>query len=421
MSSDREFETPAADAPVETETVTADTPPAGLKRITKRGWIAIGAGAAALVVAAAVATPIVAGNIARSDALNELTLSEAALEDAVAEYAGAEQELFDARTGAVATYTESGAFAGTARAALLSDATTLDELVAARGELVTIASLTVEGETVTAPPLVEVPAPSNANAPTTLEAIRELTAENEGDAKEFAADAAALAETVGDIADQTEVIGELTSGVLVSGSEYGAAVPGVEKADAATLEALTAAAGALVDENAETTPTERFAAFAAAYDAVKGSHDAVVAAEQAAAEAAAAEEARRQAGSSGGSYRGGSSGGGSYNGGGSSGGGGGGGGGSYNGGGGSSGGGGGSAAPAPAPAPGQNWDHIDKAPAKFTTGANYVSYNWGRCSFWSSHQVGWGGTSTSAGSMDKLGAAWSATVDGDTVTYYLCD
>ena len=61
----------------------------------------------------------------------------------------------------------------------------------------------------------------------------------------------------------------------------------------------------------EVPPAERFAAFAAAYDAVKGSHDAVVAAEQAAAEAAAAEEARRQAGSSGGSYRGGSSGGGS--------------------------------------------------------------------------------------------------------------
>lgn len=291
------------------------------------------------------------------------------------------------------------------RAELLADPASLEALTGPLAELLDLASLELDDAGVAGAPTEAEPqpAPETPETPESAEEIRALTGEQLAAADKLTAQAAALRKTAAAIDEKRESLAGLIDAGVASGAAFGAAVTGMDKADEASRQGLSTAVTALGDQ--EASPAGRFAAFRAAFEAVKASHDAVVAAEQAAAEQAAAEEARRQAGSSGG---------GSYNGGGSSGGGGG----SYNGGGGSSGGGGGSAAPSPAP--GQNWDHIDKAPAKFTTGANYVPYSWGDCSFYSSHQVGWGGTSTSGDSMGRLGAPWSATVYGDTVTYYIC-
>lgn len=63
---------------------------------------------------------------------------------------------------------------------------------------------------------------------------------------------------------------------------------------------------------------------------------------------------------------------------------------------------------------------VTGVPPTFQTGELYVPFAKCDGGFYAAHQVGWGGTSTAAASMDALGAQWSATVTGDTVYYYLC-
>ena len=58
---------------------------------------------------------------------------------------------------------------------------------------------------------------------------------------------------------------------------------------------------------------------------------------------------------------------------------------------------------------------LDEVPATFSTNAAYVP--WSSCNpgYYSTHSVGWGGNSNAGYSFP-----WSATVDGPTVTYYVC-
>lgn len=405
----------------ETENIAELDEPAG-KRFTKRSWITLAAAAGALVVAAAIAVPLISTNIARGQAIDALTTSEAELTDAHKSLVKATDELSGAADGAVVVYTESGEFVKVVRAALLADPATLENLNGARTELVEIAALTLEGEVATAPVKTEVPKLTTQDTPTTMEAMEEQTEANDKLTAMLTKDAKKLRDTVTDIEEKGESIAELTETVVTSGAEFGAAVTGMEKADAATVEGLAAAVAALADT--ETPAINRVSTYVGAYDAVKGSHDAVVAAEKAAAEEAARQEQARQNGGSsnnnGGSSgnRGGSSnnnGGSSNNNGGSSNNGGGSpnnGGGTPNNGGGTPNNGGGT--------PGNGGGTPNRTPANFERGSGYVGYNGGSCSYYSSHQVGWGGTSTGGRSLGSQGLTWSATVNGDTVTYYLC-
>lgn len=63
---------------------------------------------------------------------------------------------------------------------------------------------------------------------------------------------------------------------------------------------------------------------------------------------------------------------------------------------------------------------MNKTPATFERGSNYIAYDASRCGFYSSHQVGYGGTSLGGRTLNNSGAVWSATVSGDTVTFYVC-
>lgn len=60
---------------------------------------------------------------------------------------------------------------------------------------------------------------------------------------------------------------------------------------------------------------------------------------------------------------------------------------------------------------------LDARPASFTTGGSYVPWESCDATPYTSHMVGWGGTSTGGPSY---GFPWSATVDGPTVYYYTC-
>ena len=406
----------------ETENI-AELNPAG-KRFTKRSWITMGAAAAVLAIATAVTIPVLSNQIAHNNAIDALSASETELADAQASLVKATGELSEAADGAVVVYTESGEFVKVVRAELLADGEKLEDLNAARTELVELASLSLEGDVATAPAKTEVPKLDTSDTPTTLEAMAEQTEANDKLASKLNKEADGVRNTVSDIAEQGESIAELTEEVVASGAEFGAAVTGLDKADAATVEALAAAVAAL--EDTETPAINRVSTYVGAYDAVKKSHDGVVAAEKAAAEEAARQEQIRQnvGSSNNGSYNSGNRGGSSNNNGGSKNTGGGApnnGGGSPNNGGGSPNNGGGTpnngggtpnnGGGSPAP---------NRTPAKFTTGAGYVGYNGGSCSYYSSHQVGWGGTSTGGNSLGAQGLTWSATVNGDTVTFYLC-
>lgn len=167
-----------------------------------------------------------------------------------------------------------------------------------------------------------------------------------------------------------------------------------------------------------------FKTYTDAADALKASHDQVVAAEQAAAQQAAEEAARQAAGDggSGASGDGGSTGGGSSDGG--SGGWNGGGGGSSGGGGSNGGGGstGGSGGPGGTGGGGPScWGNqenaCDKTPPTYASDGNEVGYS-SICSYYSSHNVGYGGRSLGG---HPSGVKWAATVDGPTVTYYVCE
>ena len=71
------------------------------------------------------------------------------------------------------------------------------------------------------------------------------------------------------------------------------------------------------------------------------------------------------------------------------------------------------------PAPecwGNQENACDKTPASFATDGNYVGYS-DSCFYYDEHNVGYGGHSTSGG---PGGVSWSATVNGPTVTYYIC-
>lgn len=281
------------------------TPP---KRFTKRSWVTLAVAGGALIVAAAIAVPVIVTNIARGEAMDALAESEASLTAAHTSLVEAQAELVESGAGAVVIYDESGQFVKVVRVELLADAATLESLNTARSELVELAGLTVEAEVATAPAAVEVeklPAPK---APTTIEAMEEQTESNDKLAAKLIKDAEGVHATVDDITAKGEDIAELTEAVVASGAEFGAAVTGVEKATVETTGALAVAVTALADT--ETPAIGRFSAYVGAFDAVKASHDATVAAEQAAAEEAARQEqARRGGGSSNGGSRGGSSGG----------------------------------------------------------------------------------------------------------------
>lgn len=396
------------------------TPAPSGKRFTKRSWITLAASAGALIIAAAFAVPVISSNVAYGAAIDELSMSEADLAGAHAALVKATDELAGAAGDAVTVYEESGAFTKVVRKELLADPAVFEDLTGARTELVDVAGLTLDGEVATAPEKSSVPNLPTQDTPSTMEAIAQQAQENEDLAERFAKDAKSTRDAVADIAKQSETIAELTEDVISSGAEFGAAVKGLDKATATTVTGLKAAVTALADK--ETPAIGRIATYNGAYDALKKSHDAAVAAEKAAAD----EAARRNQGSdrtpSNGSTppkNGGSNGGvstppksgGSH---------------------------GGSTPskpappkpapskpapskpappkPAPAPAPPKP---APKVPAKFVTNGNYVPI--GQCdgAFHSSHQVGWGGTSTSGNSLASRGK-WSATVKGDTVTYYLC-
>lgn len=266
--------------PTQTESVAA-TP----KRITKRGWITLAASAGALLVAAAIAVPVISSNIARGNAIDALTASETQLTDAHTSLASVNAELDEAAAGALTVYTESGEFVKVVRADLLADAATLDELSTARAELADTAGLVIEGATVTGPEAAQTPDAPASSDPTTLEAMAEQTEANLQQAETYSQDAETARATADEIAEQQDAIGELTETVVSSGGEFGAAVTGMEKAEAATVDGLKTAVTALADT--ETPAIGRFSTYVAAYDAVKASHDAAVAAEQAAAEEAA--------------------------------------------------------------------------------------------------------------------------------------
>ena len=406
------------------ETVAEKVSP--LKRISKRGWIIIGAGAGVLIAAAAIALPIVGENVAKGNALDELTASEAALTDAQAELVAAYDSKHTVIGEVPTVYTDSGALAGIARPDILADAATLDELQSARTALLEVAGVTVDGENFTVPEAEVADKLPATVTPSSISGIEAQTKKNVAAAAELTAAADKASDEAADVEAAAETVVERMEGVVASGAEFGAAFTGFEKGAAESRENLAAFVTAMADEDKPLI--ERFQGYVGAYDGLKASHDEVVAAEQAAAEEAARQEAARQqqsqgGGSNGGSTnRGGSTGGGSNGGGSTNTGGGSTGGGSTNTGGGSTGGGsnGGSTGGGSTGGGSNGGGSTNTTPAKFQTGANYVSYS-GRCSFYTSHNVGFGGTSTSAGSMDALGAPWSATVNGGTVTYYLCD
>lgn len=395
------------------------------RRLTKHSWIILGAAAGALAITAAVAVPVIAVHIAHSNALDELTISENTLMAARDEYVVAQQEVFDASTGAVIVYSNSSALMSIIRPELLADGGTLDTLMVSLTDLSESASLTIAGSTVTAPELVAAPEASIGASPATVEAIRELTEANFAQAETFERDTDAAWDAVADIDKTTEAVDQATEDMAHSGAEFGSQVTGFEKASGDQQAALARAVDGLGNYNAPAL--ERFNAYNAAYDAVKASHDEAVAAELRAAEKAAAEAQRQQQGSNGGGLytnRGSSNSGssssdssnaGSYNGGSSNGGGGG----SLNAGGSSNSGGSNTGGGSSNTGGGYIDPNANKMPAKFQTGALYVGYS-ARCFFYASHTVGYGGTSTSAGSMDALGVSWSATVDGPTVIYYIC-
>lgn len=377
------------------------------KRFTKRSWITLGVAAGALVIAGAFAVPAIAHNIAQGEAIDALTASESELADAQAALVKANDTLTEAAEDAVVVFTDSGEFVKVMRAELISDAKTLEELKTARVELSELASLELEGEVATAPEKPKVAPLPVSDTPTTLEAMAEQSAANDKLADKLTSQAKSLRATVSDISAQSENILGLTEDVIASAGKFGAAVTGVEKAAAATVEGLTAAVAALKD--LKTPAINRASTYVGAYDAVVQSHAAAVAAEQ-----AAAEEAARQNGNGGNN----SGGGGWNNGGGSNSGGGwnnGGGGGNNGGSGGNTGGGGDTGGGSD----GGGWVP-DTSPANFETGPNYIGYDSSICGWYSSHQVGWGGTSQSGRTLSTLGVPWSATVDGDTVHYYTC-
>jgi len=60
---------------------------------------------------------------------------------------------------------------------------------------------------------------------------------------------------------------------------------------------------------------------------------------------------------------------------------------------------------------------MDSVPATFTTNGSYVSSCPGGSVWYAEHSPGWGGTSTLG---SGIGAPWTASVSGQTVTFYLC-
>ena len=61
---------------------------------------------------------------------------------------------------------------------------------------------------------------------------------------------------------------------------------------------------------------------------------------------------------------------------------------------------------------------LDAIPASFTTNASYIPFDSCDWTWYGAHSVGWGGTSLTGG--NNYSFPWSATVDGPTVTYYVC-
>jgi len=301
---------PSTDAEPSTPTSKPRRVPEWVSRVPKTAWIALSAGFAVLALVLAL-VPIVGSAIARNNAVEDLTAANSAVGASDDDLAAAEQELLDARTAASTAHAETALFVTEVRAELLADPASLEALTGSLAELLDLTSLELDDAGVAATPTATDPQPATETpeTPESTEEILALTDEQLAAAETLTAKAAALRKTADAINEQRESLAGLIDAVLASGAAFGAAVTGMDKADETSRQGLSTAVTALGEQ--EVPPAERFAAFAAAYDAVKGSHDAIVAAEQAAAEAAAAEEARRQAGSSGGSYRGGSSGGGS--------------------------------------------------------------------------------------------------------------
>lgn len=402
------------------------------KRFTKRSWITLSASAGAFIVAAAIAVPVLSSNVAHAQAIDALTTSETELADAHTSLVSAFKDLAGANEAAAATYAESGEFVKVARKDLLADPTTLEELASAREDLVEAAELTVDGDVATAPTVPAAPALPVQDTPASMDAIVEQTQANDGLAEQIERDAKKAQKAADTITAQDDSVVQLTEQVVASGAEYGAAARGLDKAKPSVLEALKKAIAAMKDK--KTPAVGRFVVFSSAYNAAKKSHVDTVAAEKVPGADVPEDQggtapsnpgsSKPDAGSGNtdtkpntGTTRPGT--------------------------------GSKPAAPAPAPKPAAPAPKPvapkpvapkpaapapkpvapkppapapapPKVPAKFETGAGYIPF--GQCdgSFYSSHQVGWGGTSLGGRTLASKGVPWSATVNGDTVTYYIC-
>jgi len=393
---------------LETETTVAAETAAPAKRITKRGWVTLAVSAGAIVVAAAIATPVIASNIAHGNAIEALTASEEAVTEANAQLAAAYEEKGSVIAEVPAVYTESGKVAALARPELIADVKTVEALNTARTELVEVSGVTVSGANVAVPEAQVAETIEFASAPSSIEGIVEQTEQNTKLAKSLSADAKTAAAEADAVEDAIDAVNTSVDGVVASGKAFAAKFTGYEKGSAAAKAALTKSVEALAGKDG--SPLQQFQGYVTAFDGLKKSHTAAVDAEKAAAEKAAKKVSKGNSSKSStvkkssskkstaakksttskkkatttkkkttskkssGSKSGGSTGG---------------------------------------------SNTTQKTPPTFTVGGGYVPMSQCDGKVHHSHQVGWGGNSRDGGNMGRFGK-WSATVKGDTVYYYIC-
>jgi hypothetical protein len=165
-----------------------------MKRISRRGWYAAAGALVALVVAASLATPAVAGSLGRGEAMSMFARSDADVSAAREDLTAAHQAVFDARQRALTAYVESTAG--------LPDQALSD----AREELAAAASLTADATGVHAPALGAVPSLPVSVRPTTVHGVSTRVAENDELVRGYSSETEALREAAEDIATKTEAV-----------------------------------------------------------------------------------------------------------------------------------------------------------------------------------------------------------------------
>lgn len=283
-----------------TEVINEDVAAAPIKAPRRKAlWITAGAVVAALVVAAAIATPQIVQAVELSQAQESYSAAEKDAAVAATDLTAAKAELAAAQKKAGENYAPAKAILDAAPAAYVADAKVLDDYkvlltdYAKSAELKLDDALNLVVVEETAPKADA--APAKAKAPTTASKLNAGADSFEKRAKADRTDAKALRAKVSDIKTAFDKLPGAQDAIVASAHKKGAAFApkfaGAEKSTQASRDAF-AAALANIDAAKLTADSDRAAlikTYVAAYAAVTASHAATVEAEK-----KAAEEAQRK-------------------------------------------------------------------------------------------------------------------------------